>query len=172
MIFSKTTFLMKTLRRKYLKVSSRVLSVLCHFSIFSCLNTVPWRPLWSEGNGGSLARCRWSDDTPISPLGLYVTLYKAFLSVSQAWCVYTALGAHPWHWLFEPRWRFRSRTANRGLRQEQREANTLYWTFGVLDISPRALRSALRLRLGGEVWLGLRASCVARTPALVEGISF
>lgn len=45
---------------------------------------------------------------PLPPLGLYVTLYKAFLSVSQAWCVYSALGAYPWHWLFEPRWRFRA----------------------------------------------------------------
>lgn len=43
---------------------------------------------------------------PLPPLGLYVTLYKAFLSVSQAWCVYSELGAYPWHWLFEPSWRF------------------------------------------------------------------
>lgn len=37
---------------------------------------------------------------PLPPLGLYVTLYKTFLSASQACCVYTALGAYPWHWLF------------------------------------------------------------------------
>lgn len=43
---------------------------------------------------------------PLPPLGLYVTLYKAFLSVSQAWCVYSELGAYPWHWRFEPSWRF------------------------------------------------------------------
>lgn len=45
---------------------------------------------------------------PLPPLGLYVTLYKAFLSVSQAWCVYSAMGAYPWHWLLEPHWRFRA----------------------------------------------------------------
>lgn len=39
---------------------------------------------------------------PLPPPGLYVTLYKAFLSASRAWCVYTALGAYPWHWHFEP----------------------------------------------------------------------
>lgn len=32
---------------------------------------------------------------PLPPPGLYVTLYKAFLSASQAWCVYTALCALP-----------------------------------------------------------------------------
>ena len=65
---------------------------------------------------------------PLPSLGLYVTLYKAFLSVSQAWCVYTALGAYPWHWLFEPRWQFGGSAANRGWSEEQRGADTLYWT--------------------------------------------
>ncbi len=51
---------------------------------------------------------------PLPPLGLYVTLYKAFLSVSQAWCVYTALGAYSWHWLSELCWRFRGNAVNRG----------------------------------------------------------
>lgn len=36
---------------------------------------------------------------PFPPPGLYVALYKAFLSASQAWFVYTALGAYPWHCL-------------------------------------------------------------------------
>lgn len=47
---------------------------------------------------------------PLPPL----TLYKAFLSASQAWCVYTGLGAYPWHWVFEPRWHFSGSAANRG----------------------------------------------------------
>lgn len=37
---------------------------------------------------------------PLPPRGLYVTLYKAFLSASHARCVYTARGAYPWHRVF------------------------------------------------------------------------
>jgi len=56
---------------------------------------------------------------PLPPLGLYVTLYKAFLSASQAWCVYTALGAYPSCRVFEPRWRFRGSAANKGERENR-----------------------------------------------------
>lgn len=53
--------------------------------------------------------------TPLlPPPGLYVILYKAFLSASQAWFVYTALGAYPWHCLRKLCWSFRSSPVNRG----------------------------------------------------------
>lgn len=76
---------------------------------------------------------------PLPPLGLYVTLYKTFLSASQAWCVYTALGAYPWHWLFEPRWRFRGSAANRSWKGGTVRGRH---KTGPLDISTQPLHSA------------------------------
>ena len=102
------------------QISGSELSLICHFSIFSCLNTgsseLMFHDVLSSGVKEMVAAEPVADGQtthPLPPLGLYVTLYKAFLSVSQAWCVYTALGAYPWHWLFEPRWRFRGSPANR-----------------------------------------------------------
>lgn len=86
----------------------------CHFSIFSCLNTGSSKLMFHDVLSGvkeMVAAKPVADGQrthPLPPLGLYVTLYKAFLSVSQAWCVYSALGAYPWHWLFEPCSRFRA----------------------------------------------------------------
>lgn len=45
---------------------------------------------------------RWSEKArthkhTLAHRGLYVTLYKAFLSVSRAQRVYSAMGAYPWH---------------------------------------------------------------------------
>lgn len=101
------------------QISGAELSVICQFSIFSCLNTGSSKLMFHDVLSGvkeMVAAKPVADGQtthPLPPLGLYVTLYKAFLSVSQAWCVYTALGAYPWHWLFEPRWRFRGSAANR-----------------------------------------------------------
>lgn len=81
----------------------------------SCPARVAWRSSpWTGENGGSRARCTLTVKRalmharthPLPPQGLYVTLYKAFLSVSQARCVYSAMGASPWHpACSEPRWR-------------------------------------------------------------------
>lgn len=81
-----------------------------------------WGKWWQHSELQTVRR-----HTHFPPLGLYVTLYKAFLSASQAWCVYTALGAYPWHWVFEPRWHFRGSAANRG---GAARGQTLYWTSG------------------------------------------
>lgn len=108
------------------------LSVTCHFSIFSCSHTGSSELVFHDVLSGvkeMVAGEPVADSQrthPLPPLGLYVTLYKAFLSVSQAWCVYSALGAYPWHWLFEPH--RRSRAARLiGASGRNREGQTHYW---------------------------------------------
>lgn len=130
-------FFMKTLP---VKISGAQLSAICHFSIFSCLNTgssrscsmtssLQWRKWWQQQPVADGRTTR-----PLPPVGLYVTLYKAFLSAGQAWCVYTALGAYSWHWLLELCWRFRARVANRSEREEQWGAGVPYWTSGLCAV--------------------------------------
>lgn len=94
--------------------------MICHFSIFSCLNNrssnIMFHDILSGVKEMVAAKPVADGQTthPLPPLGLYATLYKAFLSASQAWCVYTALGVYPWHWLFKSCWRFGGSMANRG----------------------------------------------------------
>lgn len=101
------------------KISGAELSVICHFSIFSCSNTGSSKLMFHDVLSGVKEMVVAKPDTdgqtthPLPPLGLYVTLYKAFLTASQAWCVYTALGAYPWHWLFKLSWCFGGSSANR-----------------------------------------------------------
>lgn len=104
------------------KISSTELSAICHFRVFCCLNTASSCSMTSSEVKEMVAARPVADGQtthPLPPLGLYVTLYKAFLSVSQAWCVYTALGAYPQHWLFEPRWRFRGSTGTSSRNSER-----------------------------------------------------
>lgn len=79
---------------------------------------------------------------PLPLLGLYVTLYKAFLSASQAWCVYPALGAYPWHWLFEPAG---ASVAEQLIGASGRNSEGQTHCTGPLEISPRAFCSAVQL---------------------------
>lgn len=56
-----------------------------------------WRKWWQPSSLHADGQSVHTHTHPLPPRGLYVTLYKAFLSVSQARCVYSAMGAYPWH---------------------------------------------------------------------------
>lgn len=108
---------------KYQEWSNRI----CHFSTFSCLNTGSSCCMTSSLKEMVAAKRVADGQTthPLPPRGLYVTLYKAFLSASQARCVYTARGAYPWHRVFQARWHFRGSAAIGGSGRKIRGRHTV-----------------------------------------------